>query len=199
MMLWYAATSCSGLFSQTYTIKTGDTLSKIATSCSVSLQQLEAANTQIANFNLIHPGDTVCVPASCGSSGRKLLHSLHGQTLRLARTDNKPATISEAIRASVNAAETADNTDKSFSVVALGNSLASTAAANSAAALSASQPALTTQAATVQSGSKPIRLVALKVTSQREHSSRQLSAQIPLARVLAGETCYSSDDHGFCI
>ena len=75
-MLVCAAASCSGSFSQSYTVQKGDTLNKIAISCSVPLQHLESANTQFeANFNLIHPGDTVCVPSSCSPSGRKLLHS----------------------------------------------------------------------------------------------------------------------------
>ncbi|KAL0030570.1 hypothetical protein WJX79_005132 [Trebouxia sp. C0005] len=68
------ASSCSGQYSQGYTVQPGDFLSKIAASCSLSLLQLESANSQITDPNLIHPGDTVCVPSTC-SIGRRLLYS----------------------------------------------------------------------------------------------------------------------------
>ena len=47
-----------------YTVRSGDTLSGIAQRNGVSLQALIAANPQIANPNLIHPGQTVHVPGS---------------------------------------------------------------------------------------------------------------------------------------
>lgn len=51
---------CTGV--STYTVKSGDTLSAIAKAEGVSLAQLEAANTQIKNPNVIYPGESVNVP-----------------------------------------------------------------------------------------------------------------------------------------
>jgi spore coat assembly protein SafA len=48
----------------TYTVQRGDTLWGIAQRYGVSLQSLEAANPQIANPNLIYPGQTVNIPAA---------------------------------------------------------------------------------------------------------------------------------------
>lgn len=42
-----------------YTVKTGDTFSEIAQAHNLTLQELEAANPQIHNFNLIYPGQVV--------------------------------------------------------------------------------------------------------------------------------------------
>ena len=55
-----AAGQSSGL---THTVSSGDTLSEIAQTYGVSLQELIAANPQIANPNRIYPGDEVNVPA----------------------------------------------------------------------------------------------------------------------------------------
>src|SRR5690606_35939138 len=48
------------------TVRSGDTLSGIAAHNNVSLQALIAANPQIANPNLIHPGQVVHVPGAAG-------------------------------------------------------------------------------------------------------------------------------------
>lgn len=48
---------------KTYTVKKGDSLSKIATAHKVTLAAVIAANPQIANPNLIHVGDVVNIPA----------------------------------------------------------------------------------------------------------------------------------------
>ncbi|HRC85556.1 MAG TPA: LysM peptidoglycan-binding domain-containing protein [Thermoanaerobaculia bacterium] len=45
-----------------YTVRAGDTLSAIAARSGVQLDRLVAANPQIANPNLIHPGDVINIP-----------------------------------------------------------------------------------------------------------------------------------------
>lgn len=52
-----------------YTVRSGDTLSQIAASHGMSLSSLLAANPQIHNPNLIHPGQTVHVSGNGGSHG----------------------------------------------------------------------------------------------------------------------------------
>ena len=47
---------------KTYKVKKGDTLSKIAKANKVTLKKLIAANPQIKNPNLIHPGDIITIP-----------------------------------------------------------------------------------------------------------------------------------------
>ena len=60
---------------QTYTVIPGDNLYDIARSKGITLQEIEAANPQIANFDIIHPGDIVNIPTagavdtSTGASG----------------------------------------------------------------------------------------------------------------------------------
>ncbi|HJT97759.1 MAG TPA: LysM peptidoglycan-binding domain-containing protein [Rhodanobacteraceae bacterium] len=51
-----------------YTVRSGDTLSGIAAQHGVSLSALEAANPEIRNPNLIHPGQTVHIPGGSGSN-----------------------------------------------------------------------------------------------------------------------------------
>ena len=51
--------SASNAFSKVYTIEPGDTMSSIATRCSVALTSLEAQNSQIADFGLIQAGAQV--------------------------------------------------------------------------------------------------------------------------------------------
>ena len=51
---------CSGFI---YTVQSGDTLFNIAVRFNVPLNSLIAANPQIANPNLIFPGQQICVPA----------------------------------------------------------------------------------------------------------------------------------------
>lgn len=46
----------------TYKVKKGDTLSKIAKAHKVTLKKLIAANPQIKNPDLIHPGDIINIP-----------------------------------------------------------------------------------------------------------------------------------------
>lgn len=60
---------CSALVpATTYTVVSGDTLQKIATAFGVALCSLEAANTQITNYNFIDVGDVLNIPAqTCGT------------------------------------------------------------------------------------------------------------------------------------
>lgn len=53
----------------TYTVRPGDTLSGIAEGFVVSLQALEAANPQIANPDLIFPGQVINIPGQIPPSG----------------------------------------------------------------------------------------------------------------------------------
>lgn len=48
----------------TYTVRSGDTLSKIASACNVSLSSLLSANPTIQNPNLIHPGQQLAISGS---------------------------------------------------------------------------------------------------------------------------------------
>ncbi|MBS2032915.1 MAG: LysM peptidoglycan-binding domain-containing protein [Deltaproteobacteria bacterium] len=50
-------------------VKSGDTLSGIASRNGVTLSALEAANPQIKNFNLIYPGQTLNLPGGSSSTG----------------------------------------------------------------------------------------------------------------------------------
>jgi spore coat assembly protein SafA len=50
---------CSGFI---YTVQAGDTLFNIARSFNIDLQRLIAANPQIANPDLIFPGQRICIP-----------------------------------------------------------------------------------------------------------------------------------------
>lgn len=52
-----------------YVVQHGDTLSKIAAQHGVSLSELEAANPQISNPNLIYPGEHVNLPGGQSNSG----------------------------------------------------------------------------------------------------------------------------------
>lgn len=52
--------TCTGFI---YTVQSGDTLFLIAQRFNVSLDSLIAANPQIANPNLIFPGQRICIPA----------------------------------------------------------------------------------------------------------------------------------------
>ena len=52
-----------------YTVVSGDSLSKIAMELGVSLASLVAANPQIENVNVIHPGDKIVIPSSSEKIG----------------------------------------------------------------------------------------------------------------------------------
>lgn len=56
----------------TYVVRAGDTMSAIAAAHNMSLTALEAANPQVTNPDLIHPGETLNVagPASTGSGSQ---------------------------------------------------------------------------------------------------------------------------------
>lgn len=54
---------------RTYTVVPGDTLSAIAARFGVSLQSVIAANPQIANPDLIYPGDVITIPAAIPPTG----------------------------------------------------------------------------------------------------------------------------------
>ena len=54
--------SVSALAAETYTVVAGDSLWKIAVKYEVGLSELKAANPQIANPNLIYPGQKLTVP-----------------------------------------------------------------------------------------------------------------------------------------
>ncbi len=49
---------------QLYTVKSGDTMFFIANQFYISLQSLINANPQIADPNLIYPGQVICIPST---------------------------------------------------------------------------------------------------------------------------------------
>lgn len=57
----------SGL--EVYTVKSGDSMSKIAAKYGMTLPEITAANSQIANFNLIYPGQKVNVEVTKSMPG----------------------------------------------------------------------------------------------------------------------------------
>lgn len=61
--------SSSGSSSGSYTVRSGDCLWNIAKAHGVSLSALEAANPQIANPDLIYPGQHINIPGGSGSTG----------------------------------------------------------------------------------------------------------------------------------
>lgn len=65
--------------SSRYPVQRGDTLSGIAAMHGVSLAALRAANPQIANPNLIFPGQTVSIPSGAAARGTYTVHA--GETL----------------------------------------------------------------------------------------------------------------------
>jgi len=69
---------------KTYKIQAGDTFTSIAQKFGVTLQALKAANPQIPNIDLIHPGDVVNIPsASGGGVSTELGPGASPQLLRL--------------------------------------------------------------------------------------------------------------------
>lgn len=56
-------------YTGTYTVKWGDTFSKIAQYYGVSVNSLWAANPYVWNINYIYPGQVLNVPATSGTSG----------------------------------------------------------------------------------------------------------------------------------
>ena len=63
------AVNSGGSASGSYTVQSGDCLWNIAKAHGVSLSELEAANPQIANPNLIFPGQRITIPGGSGSTG----------------------------------------------------------------------------------------------------------------------------------
>lgn len=64
-----AAVNSGGSSSGSYTVQSGDCLWNIAKAHGVSLSALEAANPQIANPDLIYPGQHITIPSGSGSTG----------------------------------------------------------------------------------------------------------------------------------
>lgn len=60
----------------TYTVKSGDSISAIASSLGLNKAQLEAANPQIANLNQITPGEQINLPGQNTAAGSALPSSL---------------------------------------------------------------------------------------------------------------------------
>ncbi len=56
--------SCPPGFQGRYTVRAGDTMFLIAQRYGVSLNSLIAANPQISNPSVLHPGDVLCVPGA---------------------------------------------------------------------------------------------------------------------------------------
>jgi len=61
----------------TYTVKSGDSLWKIAVRYEIGLSEIKGANPQIKNFDLIYPGDKINIPEASS------LKSLEDEVIRL--------------------------------------------------------------------------------------------------------------------
>jgi LysM repeat protein len=72
-----------------YLVQPGDTLSGIAASHGVSLAAVEAANTHLADPNLIYAGQTVEIPG--GSSAAQGSYSQHSYTAAASYRQSAPA------------------------------------------------------------------------------------------------------------
>ena len=59
--------TCAVAASSAYIVKSGDTLSNIATNYNITLDALVGANQQIENIDLIFPGELINVPVCAGS------------------------------------------------------------------------------------------------------------------------------------
>jgi LysM repeat protein len=64
-----AQTQAQATCGSSYTVVAGDTFSEIAQRCGVSQSALWAANPQIANINLIYPGQVLVIPAPGSDPG----------------------------------------------------------------------------------------------------------------------------------
>jgi spore coat assembly protein SafA len=82
-----------------YTVRKGDTLWDIARSHGVSLQSLIAANPQIKDPNMIHPGETVHIPGggtqAAGGSGAPSTGSVGGASPGTPVSGNNAAAIAQ--------------------------------------------------------------------------------------------------------
>ena len=89
----------------TYTVQSGDTLNGIAVFCGVSLTALEQANPQIANYNLIIPGQQITIPQGVipitGAQATIVITPLNGApgTQLTATGSNFPASITLTVTA----------------------------------------------------------------------------------------------------
>ena len=84
-----------------YVVKSGDSLSGIASKAGVSLSALEKANPQIKNFNLIYPGEKINLPGgskapSSGGTTKSGGPTKSGGTSAPAAGSKNPATIAQS-------------------------------------------------------------------------------------------------------
>lgn len=80
-------TTATAVQAATYTVKSGDTLWDIAMSRGMSLQQIEAANPQIPNYDLIFPNQVINIPDGQGSvNGQPQAPSASDYVVRLGDT-----------------------------------------------------------------------------------------------------------------
>ncbi len=64
-----------------YTVESGDSLWEIAARYEMGLSEIEAANPQIKNFDLIHPGDEITIPEASS------LKSIEEEVVRLVNVE----------------------------------------------------------------------------------------------------------------
>ena len=74
--------SVSALAAETYTVVAGDSLWKIAVKYEVGLSELKAANPQIANPDLIYPGQILQIPTLDATT-----HSYEAEVVRLVNVE----------------------------------------------------------------------------------------------------------------
>jgi LysM repeat protein len=91
-----------------YTIRSGDTLSAVASRFGVSLGALEAANPQIHNFNLIYPGQTIQVPDAYSAPAPAPAVNLSGQSTYTVKSGDTLSGIASRFGVSLGALESAN-------------------------------------------------------------------------------------------
>jgi LysM repeat protein len=95
----------------TYTVRSGDTLSKIASACNVSLSSLLSANPTIQNPNLIHPGQQLAISGSPAPSVAAAAAVPTAVPALLAQLATATPTLAAAAGAAAGAAETGAQQD----------------------------------------------------------------------------------------
>jgi len=89
-----------------YLVQPGDTLSGIAASHGVSLAAVEAANTQISNYNLIYAGQTVKIPEGSSAAQSSVTASTASQSASVqqsAPSYSSPSSIASTVSQSASA------------------------------------------------------------------------------------------------
>ena len=105
-----------------YTVKKGDTLSKIASQYHVSLAALEKANSQIKNFNVINVGQKINIPGQSDGFQAPATSPAKGGTYTVKSGDTL-SKIASSHGVSLAALEKANPQIKNFNVISVGQKI----------------------------------------------------------------------------